>query len=57
MNSLLVKLQTRGIRKESINTMGAINGSFPLWGKYEPFAYPNWATKYFADAMMLEENQ
>ncbi len=57
MNSLLIKLQTRGIRKESINTLGALNGSFPLWGKYEPFAYPNWATKYFADAMMLEENQ
>lgn len=33
---------------------GALPGSFPLWGKYEPFGFPNWATKYFADALMLE---
>lgn len=56
MNSLLANLQKRNIRKESHDIMGAMNGSFPLWGRYEPFAYPNWATKYFADAMMLEEN-
>jgi len=55
MNSLLVNLQNRRIKKESENTLGAINGSFPLWGRYEPFAYPNWATKYLADALMLEE--
>lgn len=35
---------------------GAIPGSFPLWGKYEPFGFPNWATKYFADAIMYELN-
>jgi len=55
MNSLLVNLQNRKIKKESKNTLGAINGSFPLWGRYEPFAYPNWATKYLTDALMLEE--
>lgn len=33
---------------------GAIPGSFPIWGKYEPFGFPNWATKYFADALMSE---
>lgn len=57
MNSLLINLKMRNIRNESTDTLGGINGSFPLWGKYEPFAYPNWATKYFADAMMLEEDQ
>lgn len=36
------------------NGNGALTGSFPLWGKYEPFAFPNWATKYMADALMLE---
>ena len=56
MNSLLVNIQMRNIRRESKNTLGAMNGSYPLWGRYEPFAYPNWATKYFADAMMLENN-
>lgn len=54
MDTLLIHLQKRNIKNESKNTQGAINGSYPLWGRYEPFAYPNWATKYFADALMLE---
>lgn len=33
---------------------GALPGSFPIWGKYEPFGFPNWATKYMADALMQE---
>lgn len=36
---------------------GAISGSFPIWGKYEPFSYPNWATKYFVDALLLEVDE
>ncbi len=52
MNNLLVKLQSRhGMR----HTLGAISGSYPLWGRYEPFAFPNWATKYLVDALMMEE--
>ena len=51
----LLYLQKRGI-KEDENTRGAISGSFPLWGKYEPFAYPNWATKFFADAILYYKN-
>ena len=34
---------------------GAVSGSFPLWGRYEKFAYPNWAQKYFADAILAGE--
>ncbi len=34
---------------------GAISGSFPLWGRYEKFAFPNWAQKYFADALLCAE--
>jgi glycosyltransferase involved in cell wall biosynthesis len=30
---------------------GAIAGSYPLWGKYMPMAYPNWAVKFFIDAL------
>lgn len=37
------------------NAKGALQGSFPLWGRYEKFAYPNWATKYLADSLMLEQ--
>ena len=38
-----------------IGGRGAITGSFPLWGRYEKFAYPNWAQKYFADAILAQE--
>ena len=34
---------------------GAMPGSFPLWGRYEKFAFPNWGTKYFADALLCAE--
>jgi len=54
MMNLLIFIQSRGIH-ESSNTLGAIPGSFPLWGRYEPFAFPNWATKFFCDALLLEQ--
>jgi uncharacterized protein YyaL (SSP411 family) len=34
---------------------GAVTGSFPLWGRYEKFAFPNWAQKYMADALLCAE--
>ncbi len=34
---------------------GAISGSYPIWGKYQRFAFPNWATKFFVDALLLEK--
>lgn len=37
-------------------TRGAIAGSRPIWGKYQRFAYPNWAAKFFVDALLLEKN-
>jgi len=39
------------------NIRGAIAGSFPIWGRYIHFAYPNWAVKFFIDALLLEESQ
>jgi hypothetical protein len=39
---------------ESIH--GALPGSFPVWGRYAPLQYPNWATKFLADALMLYED-
>ncbi len=53
MNSLLAGLQQRSVH-QSPNTRGALFGSFPMWGRYEPFGCPNWATKYFADSLMNE---
>jgi hypothetical protein len=34
---------------------GAIAGSVPIWGGYSRFEYPNWAAKFFADALMMDQ--
>jgi len=34
---------------------GAIPGSFPFLGSYMTAGYPSWATKYFLDALLLQE--
>ncbi|NNF29671.1 MAG: hypothetical protein HKN73_20780 [Gemmatimonadetes bacterium] len=31
---------------------GAVPGSYPCWGGYNPLSFPNWATKFFADALL-----
>ena len=33
---------------------GGIAGSAPVWGDYSRFEYPNWAAKFFADALMVD---
>jgi hypothetical protein len=35
---------------------GAIAGSAPIWGDYSRFEFPNWAVKFFADALMIERS-
>jgi len=37
------------------NELGGIKGSHPINGGYHPWQYPNWAAKFFADALMMEE--
>jgi uncharacterized protein YyaL (SSP411 family) len=37
-------------------TAGALPGSFPLSGAYMTWRFPNWATKFFMDALMLEDH-
>ncbi|HHM06080.1 MAG TPA: hypothetical protein ENJ19_10120 [Gammaproteobacteria bacterium] len=32
---------------------GGILGSAPIWGAYSRFEYPNWAAKFFADALLM----
>jgi hypothetical protein len=34
-------------------TRGAIAGSAPIWGGYLRFAYPNWAAKFYMDALLI----
>lgn len=44
--------QTCNSKNSAIN--GAIAGSFPILGQYMRAGYPNWASKYFLDALMLQ---
>lgn len=37
-----------------IKRKGGVPGSYPFWGKYMIFRQPNWATKFFIDAILLE---
>lgn len=34
--------------------IGAVAGSFPIFGAYMRAGYPNWATKYYLDALLLQ---
>jgi hypothetical protein len=34
---------------------GGIKGSQPIYGRYAPLQYPNWATKFFIDALIAKE--
>ena len=35
---------------------GGIAGSYPVWGGYIRYGFPNWAAKFYADAEMLLDN-
>jgi rhamnogalacturonyl hydrolase YesR len=35
--------------------IGGIKGSHPIDGGYHPWQYPNWAAKFFADSLMIDE--
>jgi hypothetical protein len=36
---------------------GGIAGSFPIYEEYEPYRHLNWAGKFLADSLLLEESQ
>jgi uncharacterized protein YyaL (SSP411 family) len=42
------------IHDEHDGVKGGIAGSYPIWGRYAPMSYPNWAAKFFIDAAMLQ---
>jgi rhamnogalacturonyl hydrolase YesR len=45
----------QNIHTNNLNIRGAIAGSYPTWGSYIHFTYPNWAVKFFVDALLLEK--
>lgn len=44
---------TQVLESEYKEIVGGIKGSHPINGGYHPRQYPNWATKFFADALMI----
>ncbi len=42
------------ISNEDPGIRGGIPGSWPVWGEYGRFRILNWATNFFADALLLE---
>lgn len=52
-NRFLKSLQD--CKTSNLNVRGAIKGSQPIFGGYLFGAYPNWAAKFFMDALLLEE--
>ena len=54
--SLLDQVKTtQSLHASHPGIRGGIAGSQPLWGGYIPYAYLNWATKFFADALICKE--
>ena len=54
INSALKRTQILG--SYNSNVRGAIKGSQPVYGTYMPFSFPNWATKFYIDALLLEDH-
>jgi hypothetical protein len=44
--------RTQNLHTTNPNTRGAIPGSYPIFGRYERFKYPNWAAKFFVDSLL-----
>lgn len=48
-------MSVQDLTTSDANVRGAIKGSHPINGGYMTYRYPNWATKFFMDALMLEQ--
>ncbi len=48
--------KTQIVRRARNGIRGGIAGAHPVWGEYQDFVYPNWAAKFFADAIMTQES-
>jgi len=54
LNDYMKSVQNLDSKNDGIR--GGIPGAYPIYGWYAPFCYPNWAAKFFADSLMMEEN-
>jgi hypothetical protein len=48
-------MSTQDLDTDDLNVRGGIKGSQPVWGHYAFMSYPNWATKFFVDAMWMRK--
>lgn len=44
--------RTQQLKAENPGIRGGIAGSTPIYGRYERFTYPNWAAKFYVDALL-----
>jgi uncharacterized protein YyaL (SSP411 family) len=47
--------RTQNLKTRRPGIRGGIRGSFPINGQYLRYKVPNWAAKFFIDALLLEE--
>ncbi len=53
-NKLIDEAKTlQNIKSKNPGIRGGIKGAFPVTGSYSFLKYPNWAAKFFADALMI----
>ncbi|MEP7057667.1 MAG: hypothetical protein ABI809_07830 [Caldimonas sp.] len=48
-------MSTQDLETTDLDVRGGIKGSHPVWGRYACLSLPNWATKFFIDAMWLRK--
>jgi hypothetical protein len=56
VRSLDYVLATQDVEAADPGIRGGIKGSHPVWGRYAPMTMPNWATKFYVDAMWLRKD-
>ena len=54
INNFLKSKQQLSVKYKGV--YGGIAGSFPIWGRYIHFTYPNWAAKFFIDSLLMENS-
>ena len=55
VHSLRYVMATQDTSTPDVNVRGAIKGSQPVWGRYAPMSFPNWATGFYVDALLRAE--
>jgi hypothetical protein len=51
------EVSRRQVRRRGHPNDGGIPGSWPLWGPYLTFRYPNWAVKFYMDLLMTTDEE